>query len=41
MSDNTVGEKIIKYNFENIVLLHNEMKMLILTINFSNVVGCI
>lgn len=41
MSDNTIREKIIKYDFENIVLLHDDVKTLILTINFSNVVGCI
>lgn len=39
VSDNTIREKIIKYDFDNIVLLHEDVKTLILTINFSNVVG--
>lgn len=35
------GKKIIKYVFENIVPLYSDVKTLILTINFSNVVECI
>jgi len=41
VSDNTLREKIIKYDLENIVLLHHDVKTLIPTINFSNAVGCI
>lgn len=39
VSENTIREKIIKYYFENIVLLCEDVKTLILAINFGNVVG--